>query len=244
MKLGLLGDIHGNAPALSAVLEDMSHHRPDFVVQLGDAMNGPVDPPGVAKILRQQAMIHIQGNGDRMVASVDESSRSRSAQFARALLDTPDLDWMGSWPLLYQDKDFVACHGSPSSDTEYLLEEVRATGVSLRAAEEIRQRVSPINSPLIMCAHTHIPRVVQLDRETLVVNPGSVGLPAYTDEAPVFHRMETGSPHARYALAEFIRGAWKVALWAIPYDWETAARLAESNGFPDWAFSLRTGYAI
>lgn len=75
----------------------------------------------------------------------------------------------------------------------------------------------------------------------MIVNPGSVGLPAYDDVHPVAHRVETGSPHARYAVAERQGGIWSTSLIAIPYDWETAARVAQARGRGDWAVALRTG---
>jgi len=95
-----------------------------------------------------------------------------------------------------------------------------------------------------------------------------VGLPAYSDDSPVRHLMETGSPMARYAIVErFGQGAPSgssaagpkprptlqlfkrfgntacVELISIPYDFEGAAEAAEKNGRADWAFRLRTGRA-
>jgi len=55
--------------------------------------------------------------------------------------------------------------------------------------------------------------------------------------------MEAGSPHARYAIVTRSDDNWKVEHLAIAYDWESAARLAERNGRPDWAAWLRTGRA-
>ena len=55
-------------------------------------------------------------------------------------------------------------------------------------------------------------RIVALDHDRLVVNPGSVGLPAYTDTEPVTHSMEMGAPHARYAVLERrkARDPWQI----------------------------------
>jgi hypothetical protein len=76
----------------------------------------------------------------------------------------------------------------------------------------------------------------------LIVNPGSVGLPAYDDEIPHRHVIENGAPDARYAIVERMHGAWQAALLAVPYDHESMAQLAEQRGQPDWAHALRTGY--
>ena len=73
------------------------------------------------------------------------------------------------------------------------------------------------------------------------VNPGSVGLPAYDDTHPYLHFIETGSPHARYAIAERIASGWQINLHCVMYDFESMARLAESRDRTEWAVALRTG---
>ena len=74
-----------------------------------------------------------------------------------------------------------------------------------------------------------------------IVNPGSVGLPAYDDVHPYKHHIETGSPHARYAIAEQTATGWQVDLCCVTYHFESMAKLAESRQRPDWAIALRTG---
>ena len=54
--------------------------------------------------------------------------------------------------------------------------------------------------------------------------------------------VETGAPHARYALLESGNDGWRVTLRAVPYDWESAAQRAAREGRPDWAHTLRTGF--
>jgi hypothetical protein len=75
-----------------------------------------------------------------------------------------------------------------------------------------------------------------------VVNPGSVGLPAYTDERPVPHRMENHAPHARYAIIEKTISGWNVAHLSLAYPWPEAVAAAERQGREDWARALATGY--
>ena len=66
-------------------------------------------------------------------------------------------------------------------------------------------------------------------------------LAAYDDDRPVKHLMETGSPHASYAIVENAGGAWNVTLRRVTYDWAAAARQAELAGRDDWARGLATG---
>ncbi|MBI2333999.1 MAG: metallophosphoesterase, partial [Chloroflexi bacterium] len=76
----------------------------------------------------------------------------------------------------------------------------------------------------------------------LIINPGSVGLPAYEDETPEHHVMETGSHHARYAILEYKNDDWQVELITVAYDHQQAAKQARKNGRPDWEYALQTGF--
>src|SRR5687768_180863 len=124
MRIAVIADIHSNAPALEAVLEDLSGRAVDRIVHLGDAFNGPIDPVAVAMLLRSRPMIHVRGNGERMVLSDDPQERTRSALYARERLSTDDLEWIRGWPLVVSEQEFIACHASPERDTDYLLEEL------------------------------------------------------------------------------------------------------------------------
>ena len=140
--------------------------------------------------------------------------------------------------------DILLCHGTPEHDLDYLLEDVSASGVSLASCDTIRARVG-MTTGAILCGHSHVPRFVRLVDGTVVVNPGSVGLQAYYDSDHRFpHAIETGSPHARYALLDRAGRGWRATLRAIDYDWDAAARLAARGDRPDWAHALLTGYAL
>ncbi len=71
-------------------------------------------------------------------------------------------------------------------------------------------------------------------------------LPAYDDDHPYplskFHRIENGSPDARYAVVEKLGGGWCCELISVPYDHESMALLADKRGRADWAHALRTGW--
>jgi hypothetical protein len=85
---------------------------------------------------------------------------------------------------------------------------------------------------------------VRTGKGQLLVNPGSVGLPAFDDTKPSYHVVETGSPDARYALLENQTSGWTAALLSVSYDFEPMARLADQHSRPDWAHALRTGYVL
>lgn len=245
MRIAVIADIHSNDLALAAVLADLRSAGIDRILHLGDAFNGPINPKGVADLLKSIAvpLSHVRGNGERMVLGVECTKPSKSALYARARLSPEDLAFAATWPVVIREESFVACHGSPRSDMEYLLEKVTPGAVVLRRPEEVAEILGRDSASLVLCGHTHVPRIMALPNGSIVVNAGSVGLPAYSDDLPFPHKMETGSPHARYALVERTGEDWHVELRAVAYDWEKAAATAIANGFPDWAKALRTGYA-
>ncbi len=94
-----------------------------------------------------------------------------------------------------------------------------------------------------MYGHDHLPALLRLPDGRLLVNPGSVGLPAYRDDLPFPHAMEAGSPHARYAIVVPSPAGWAVEHVAVAYDWQSAMATAAKNGRPDWAIALGSGFA-
>jgi hypothetical protein len=73
-----------------------------------------------------------------------------------------------------------------------------------------------------------------------------VGLPAYDDDHPLpqssDHRIENGSPDARYEMVEKASGQWRCELISVAYDFHSMAEVADLNGRPDWAHALHTGF--
>jgi len=125
--------------------------------------------------------------------------------------------------------------------TTYLLTEVSGSGAVPRSAEEVATRIGAIPEQVILCGHDHTSGTVKLDSGKVVVNPGSVGCPAYTDDVPHEHRIEVGSPHARYAVLVLEPGNVHIESVRVVYDWNAAAEEATANGFKNWAVWLRTG---
>ena len=95
--------------------------------------------------------------------------------------------------------------------------------------------------PVIVCGHTHIPRLVRLENGQMIVNPGSVGLPAYSVDAPTPLAMETYSPDASYAILEKTAAGWDVTFRRVPYNTTEAARAATEQERDDWAYQITTG---
>lgn len=168
---------------------------------------------------------------------------SRSDRLAHESLLPAHRAWLATLPpTLELGDDALAFHGTPTDDLTYLLETVEPDGARPATVEEVLARLGPhADRRLLLCGHSHMQRSLLLPTGALVVNPGSVGWPAYDDDVPYPHQMEAGTPHARYALVEQDDGSWRNAFHAVEYDWEQAARTAESNNRPDVAHALRTG---
>jgi predicted phosphodiesterase len=112
----------------------------------------------------------------------------------------------------------------------------------LSTRAEIAQNLNGIEDSVIVCGHSHQQRLVRLADGKLLVNPGSVGLPAYVDDLPVPHVSQACSPHARYAVLSRRGKKWDIQFKAIDYDWDKAAQIAEDRSMADWAHALRTGF--
>lgn len=243
LKFAVIADPHGNALALAAVLADIAQRNVDYTVSLGDNANGPLEPAKTVELLRGEPgapRYHVRGNGDRMTGE-GGSSASRSASYAHECLDAGARRWLRELPFTVSHDGWFACHGTPASDTDYLVEQVTERGAAARAPAEVAELVRGVDASLILCGHTHIPRMVRLDDGRLVVNPGSVGLPAYDDTVPFAHRIENDSPEARYAIVTGAPWHWWVKLVRVPYDWASAGEMARAAGWPEWAYNLETG---
>jgi len=242
-RIAVLSDIHGNFAALEKVVQDIKRRDVDQIVNLGDHISGPLWAKETIQFLMEQNWIQIKGNHDRQLVSQPPDQHGASDKFAFQQLNQAELDWLRQLPQQTELLDDILCiHGTPQSDSTYLLETVEHGQGRLSTRKEIELRLGPTPHNTILCGHTHIPRVVNLSENVQVINPGSVGLQAYEDTSPEYHRMQTGSPHARYALLENTNGSWTVNLITVPYDYHHAADKALENSRPDWEMALRTGF--
>jgi putative phosphoesterase len=238
MRIAIISDIHGNLPALEAVAADFRRRGVDHVVNLGDSLSGPLMPLETAQFLMDQDWIHLAGNHERQVLELDAGS-GESDKFAHAQLSSKELAWIATMrPMLQFAPDVLLCHGTPGSDTTTLLQ----TAERPATRQEIESRLGGTLASLIACGHSHVPRCVRTAKGQLIVNPGSVGQPAFADDYPYSHVVETGSPDARYAMVERRDGQWLSTLVAVPYDCRSMATLARLRGRPDLECALLSGY--
>jgi predicted phosphodiesterase len=243
MHLAILADIHGNFLALEAVLADLKHRKVDCIVNLGDCVSGPLWPRETIELLMRLDWPTIRGNHDRWVTDWPSEKHYPSDAFAFRVLDSEQLAWLRALPSTRDLGDGIfACHGRPDDDNAYLLENVERGRLVPARRTQVVERVGAVTSRFVLCAHSHIPGSAAVGDMT-IINPGSVGLPAYEDPTLPAHVSESGSPLARYALLRLTDGRGSFEHIAIPYDHHAAARRAEENQNPAWAHFLASGYA-
>ncbi len=241
MHIAIIADIHGNSWALDAVLRDIECKNIQQIVNLGDCLLGPLDPAGTADRLIDLNLLTIQGNDDRVLLTPPEHP-SAATTYTLEHLKPAHLEWVRSFPAeAVVANEIFLFHGDLAADETYLLEEVTTHGVFLRSTTDIATVLAHIDQTVILSGHSHIPRTIFLPPGKLVINPGSVGMPAYTSDLPLPHAMEAGSPHARYAILHKVGSAWQVEHVQVPYDWEKVANVARENGRSDWARWIETG---
>ncbi len=250
MRIAILSDIHGNLPALDAVLAEVAALGVDMTLNLGDIASGPLWPAETIERLMPLNLPTIAGNHERQLLTLPRERMGPSDAHAAGCLGDAHRAWLAALPATrWLDDEVFCCHGTPGSDLVYLMETVMpdqqaggAPGLRMASAAELAERLGELRPRLLLCGHTHVPRTMRCG-ETVIVNPGSVGLQAYDDAHPFVHRVETGSPHARWALAERdARGQWHVQHRLTPYDWDAAAAQADRHHRGDWADALRTGF--
>jgi predicted phosphodiesterase len=217
-----LYDVHGNLPALEAVLGDPAFARADAVVVGGDVASGPM-PAAVLDRLRalDRPVRWVRGNADREVVDFfdrgdtdacvhpAEDPAARADAFTAGSITAAHRDLLAGFEDVVRLDGALYCHGSPRSDDEII--------TALTPPARLGPMLAGIDEALVVCGHTHH----QFDLRaggTRVVNAGSVGLP-YEGAAGAFWLLVAdGEPEPR----------------RTDYDVPAAIAVLSTSGFPDF----------
>jgi predicted phosphodiesterase len=175
MRVAALYDVHGNLPALTAVLAEVDALAIDMIVTGGDVASGPM-PVETLDTLRARGARFVRGNADRVLdlRGVDEGDVwVQARRWVAARLGEERLAFLAALPVdLTLDLPGLGpvrfCHGAPGSD--------ELTITRLTPDARVRELLAGVDERVVVCGHTH----VQFDRvvgETRIVNAGSVGMP-------------------------------------------------------------------
>ena len=221
-RVAVLADIHGNLPALDAVLAEPEVAAADRVVLLGDIALGPLPGPTLDRLAELgDRAVWVHGNCEReMVTAYDggvvPGPNGPDAAASAALISPAHRDRLDGLPLTVTlDVDGLGpvlfCHASPRRDDEMVLVD--------SPPERWAQVLADVTAPTVACGHTHMP-FDRLAAGRRVLNPGSVGMPY-------------GHPGAAWALL----GPGVTLRWTR-YDTEAAARVIAASGYAgaqEWA---------
>jgi len=238
-RIAVLSDIHGNLPALEAVVADAEASGCSQFLNLGDILSGPLWPAETANFLMARDWRTIAGNHERQLLHVAPERMNASDAFTRPLLSDGQLAWLAGLPATLSLDDLFLCHGTPANDIEHFLETIEPSGLRRASKAEVAERLGDRTERLTLCGHSHIAGLQRLDDGRCVANPGSVGLQAFHDDHPRHYIVEAGDPRARYAVLD----GGELAFHAVAYDHAAAAAKAKREGRSDWAKALATGLA-
>jgi putative phosphoesterase len=208
VRVALLSDIHGNLPALDAVLAEVDREAIDALVVPGDTVSGPF-PAEVFDLLTERDALFVRGNADRLVVeggegAIGEWSANRLGErldVVAALPLTVDLDVDGLGRVL-------VCHATPASDEELY--------TRITPDDEVAALFAGVDAAVVVCGHTHVQYDRRLSSGLRLVNPGSVGMP-YEGERGAFWAVLGPD----------------VDLRRTEYDVEAAAAAIRETGAPD-----------
>jgi putative phosphoesterase len=215
VRVAALYDVHGNLPALEAVLADNRCATADVIVSGGDLVAGAFPSECLDRLEALGDRVRfLSGNCDREVAlpTGNEEWNEHIRGWSAGRLGVDRLERVRRWPPTVEiDIDglgtVVFCHATPTSDLTIL---TRVT-----PAEDVTAALAGCEAAVVVCGHTH----VQYDRAVdglRIVNAGSVGMPY------------EGSPDARWALL----GPGGVELVSTSYDAPRALAVLADTGFP------------
>ena len=213
MRVAALYDVHGNLPALEAVLADVEREDVDAVVFGGDLFLGPF-PAETAALVRSIDAQFVRGNCDR---EPDEWTRSQ--------LDDGTGAWAESWPLTVELDDVLYCHATPRDDMRPILTDASPP-------ERFADVLEGIDARLVVAGHTHM----QFTRGHWV-NAGSVGMP-YEDDVAAFWALVSDEVEFRRtpfdverAAAEFLASGWPGAESFVAENLRTPPSRAEATAY-------------
>lgn len=178
MRVVALSDVHGNVPALEAVLAEVEAEAPDVIVVCGDVAVGPLPVETIELLEGLPRTRFVQGNADRELVTgfdtgPDGPAGERPFQWGAGLLEQRHRDFLASFADTQTlDVDGLGrvlfCHGTPWSDEDMI--------TARTPDDRLRGFLEGVEADVVVCGHTHM----QFDRVldgVRVVNCGSVGMP-------------------------------------------------------------------
>ncbi len=217
MRIAVLADIHGNLPALRAVLAELdSDGGIEAVVVAGDTVGGAY-PREALELLsaRPERLVWISGNAEREAVAVwdgapaGDDAAGRAAEWSARALDRGWRDRLAAWPIATRLDGACFCHGSPRRDDEIL-----TPGTPPPA---LREALADVAEAVVVGGHTHQQTIRALPGDPIYANAGSVGIPYEGRPGAFWLLLDDGVPELR----------------ETGYDIDAAAAELRASGFGD-----------
>jgi putative phosphoesterase len=236
MRLAVLADVHGNLPALEAVLDDIHRHTVEGIIVAGDHTALPQANETI-RLLRSLGSWMIQGNSDDNLLRYDAgdvpeawrtSQQFGLLRFAHRHLDKDLMEYLKSLPEqrvieIAGTAPIRVVHGSPRNPSEGLSADLDPPTLDLALAQ------TP--EPVLICGHTHIPWKFERDGK-LAFNPGAVCGPL------------NGDTCAQYAFMTWRGNRWQVEHCAVPYDLNRMRTMFQESGLLEEGGALARAFLL
>lgn len=226
MKIAALYDIHGNLPALHAVLEELQVIQPDVIVIGGDVVSGPLPGQTLARLRQVDTPIYyIQGNADReLVQTFDKRPLARRYLPPLPAKGVEEIQWLAQ-QITLTERDFLAtqpkqlifeieklgsilfCHATPHNDEELF--------TPLTPTQQLDTIFAEVTPDIVICGHTHIQFELSVGRHR-ILNAGSVGIPFAKEPGAYWLLLHSEGYEFRHT----------------PFDGEAAAQAIRASGYP------------
>jgi diadenosine tetraphosphatase ApaH/serine/threonine PP2A family protein phosphatase len=232
MRIALLSDVHGNLPALKAVIADIDEAEPDQIWCLGDLVGYGAEPDGCVELARERCDLCLAGNHDLVVTGeIDisdfSSSAAAAARWTRETIGKDALEFLRGLSASDSDKEIGLWHASPRDPVwEYVL----STWQADECMDLMKPRIGAVG-------HSHValwfrrssegqvagaPAAADLEQDLgeseWLINPGGVGQP------------RDGDPRAAWLLLDTEK--WSAHWRRVEYPIDEAARAIEEAGLP------------
>lgn len=202
----IISDVHGNFPALEAVLREIDSKGCDKIISLGDVVGYYCMINECIDEFRKRSIINLMGNHDSYLLGMGQCPRSMTVNkcidFQKSIITDENLEYLRMSPLFFEDEVISARHGGWRDPIDEYIDEFDFS------------EVEALGKKIFCSGHTHVQKIQTLEGQ-IYFNPGAVGQP------------RDGDPRAAYAILDNN----DIYLYRVSYDIDAIADIMEKEGF-------------